>query len=81
MDLTYISEIWNFLRSYISINDINEAAEQLVSYLIDNDCEASEIKEAFRGDKALTTALQIYTTDNYIEDEYEEKDQDADDEW
>ena len=38
-------EIWNELKRYVNPQDRNEAAETLVSVLIDNDVSADEIKE------------------------------------
>lgn len=82
MSLDFVAEVWEALISHVDLNDRAEAADTLVNLLIDNDYEASDIKEAFRKDKEVITALKEYT--DQIEEEYEEYDDDTesdDDEW
>jgi len=81
MSLDFVAEVWEVLASHIDFNDRTAAADSLVNLLIDNDFEASDIKEAFRGDKEVITALKEYT--DQIEEEYEEYDDtdSDDDEW
>jgi hypothetical protein len=81
MSLDFVAEVWEVLISHIDFNDRADAADTLVNLLIDNDYEASDIKEAFRGDKEVITALKEYT--DQIEEEYEEYDDDSesDEEW
>lgn len=74
------SVIWDELKRYINVVDRAEAAENLVSVLVDNDCDPEEIKTAFAGDTQIKNALSVYI--NQDEEEYEEYDEDADDsEW
>jgi hypothetical protein len=82
MSLDFVAEVWEALSSHIDFNDKGDAADTLVNLLIDNDYEATDIKEAFRGDKEVIVALKEYT--DQVEEEYEEYENDAesdDDEW
>jgi hypothetical protein len=81
MSLDFVAEVWEVLASHIDFNDRTAAADSLVNLLIENDFEASDIKEAFRGEKEVITALKEYT--DQIEEEYEEYDDtdSDDDEW
>ena len=75
MDLA--SEIWNELKRYVNTVDRNEAAEVLVSVLVDNDCDPDDIRAAFKGDADVKTALAAYIRDlddEPEEEEYEEED-------
>ena len=82
MSLDFIAEVWDALRSHIDFNERKDAADTLVSFLIDNNYEADEIKEAFHGEKEILTALKDYVSEHGNEEyeEYEE-DIDEDEEW
>lgn len=69
------SEIWGELKRYVNTVDRNEAADILVSILIDNDESAEDIKAAFKGDAEIKNALA-----SYIDDQEEEIDEDEDEE-
>jgi len=74
------SVIWDELKRYINVVDRAEAAENLVSVLVDNDCDPVEIKSAFTGDLQIKNALSVYIDRD--EEEYEEdNDDDTDSEW
>lgn len=77
MPVALASELWSELRRYISTVDRDEAAETLVSILIDNDIGVDEIKSNFKSDSNIKRALSQYTED--IEEE-EDIDEDYDDE-
>jgi hypothetical protein len=62
LDLDTIVEIWDALSYHISTTDRSEAADTLVSFLIDNNYEALDIKEAFK-DKDVIKALKEYVDD------------------
>ena len=83
MSLDFVAEVWDALRTHIDINERKDAADSLVNLLVDNNYEADEIKEAFRGEKEILTALKDYVSEHDIEEEYEEyeEDIDEDDEW
>jgi hypothetical protein len=82
MSLDFVVEVWDALRSHIDLNDRSDAADSLVNLLIDNNYEASDIKDVFRGEKEVLTALKDYLAQHDIEDDYEEyEDDESDDEW
>jgi hypothetical protein len=54
--------------------DRSEAAETLVSVLIDNDVAADEIKETFKSDSEVKRALTSYLKDHADEDEEDDDD-------
>jgi hypothetical protein len=74
------SVIWDELKRYINVVDRAEAAENLVSVLVDNDCDPEEIKSAFAGDLQIKNALAAYI--NADEEEYVDDDEDdTESEW
>ena len=77
MSVELSKEIWDEIKRYVNVVDRNEAAETLVSVLIDNDVAADEIKETFKSDSDVKRALAHYLKD--LEDDDEEEDQDDDD--
>ena len=82
MSLNFVAEVWEAIRSHIDFNERSDAADTLVNLLIDNNYETDEIKDAFRGDKEMLSALKGYAEQNDVEDDYEEYDEDVDtDEW
>lgn len=84
MSLDFVSEIWDVLRSHIDFNERNEAADSLVNFLIDNNYEPEDIKDAFKGDKELLSALKDYLEEHEDDQEYDDEDYDCDsydDEW
>ena len=42
--LGIVSEVWDVLRSHIDMNDRDDAADNLINLLIDNNYEADEIR-------------------------------------
>jgi hypothetical protein len=72
------SVIWDELKRYINTVDRGDAAENLLSVLIDNDCDPEQIKSAFAGDADIKRALADYI--NNDEEEYEDYGDDADEE-
>jgi len=82
MSLDFVAEVWDALRSHIDSNERKDAADTLINLLIDNDYEAADIKESFRGDKDILDALKFYVDQHDQEEEYEDDDfEDLDDEW
>ena len=75
MSVELAKEIWDELKRYVNTVDRDEAAETLVSVLIDNDCDADDIKSVFKSDSAVKAALA-----HYIKDHQDEEDDDEDDE-
>ena len=82
MSLNFVAEVWEAMRSHIDFNERSDAADTLVNLLIDNNYETEDIKDAFRGDKEVLSALKGYAEQHDVEDDYEEYDDDIDtDEW
>ena len=80
MSLDFVAEVWDALRNHIDFNERKEAADTLVTLLVENNYEADEIKEAFRGEKEILTAVKDYASEHEVEEEYEEDDYEED-EW
>ena len=68
------SEIWGELKRYVNTVDREEAAETLVSILIDNDEDPEHIRDVFKHDSDIKRALNNYLDDNDFEEEEEEID-------
>jgi hypothetical protein len=79
------SEIWAELKRYVNTVDRNDAAETIVSILIDNDSDVEDIRNAFKGDADIKRALTAYLDNDkdYAEDEEEVEDEDynEDEDW
>jgi hypothetical protein len=73
-----VYEIWSELSRFLNPLDKVDAAESLVSILIDHDISAEEIADTFKKDKAIKTALEPYLDEIHEEEEeyYEEEDED-----
>jgi hypothetical protein len=74
MSVELSKEIWDELKRYVNTVDRDEAAETLVSVLIDNDANADEIKSVFKSDSEVKRALT-----SYLKDHEDEIDEDNDD--
>ena len=74
MSVELSREIWDELKRYVNTVDRSEAAETLVSVLIDNDVAADEIKETFKSDSEVKRALTSYLKDHADEDEEDDDD-------
>jgi hypothetical protein len=79
MSVELSKEIWDELKRYVNTVDRDEAAETLVSVLIDNDADADEIKTAFKSDTEVKRALAHYLKDHEEEEEDFQDDDDGDD--
>lgn len=79
MSVELANEIWSEVKRYINSVDRSEAAETLVSVLIDNDIGADEIKSTFKGDGDVKRALADYLREEEELEEEEEDDYDDDD--
>lgn len=80
MSVELSKEIWNELKRYVNTVDRNEAAETLVSVLIDNDVDADEIKTTFKSDSEVKRALASYLKDHEETDDEEDEDEEDEDE-
>lgn len=63
------AEIWEELRRFVGGGDRAEAAEILVSILINADEDPEDIRAAFRGDSDIRNALQEYVDTDHIEED------------
>jgi hypothetical protein len=70
--------LWQEIKRYISVPDREDAADTLVNVLIDNDYDAEQIRDTFKGDADIKRALQSYL-DDHEEDLDEEDEDDYDD--
>lgn len=75
MSVELAKEIWDELKRHVNVVDRDDAAETLVSVLIDNDCNADEIKSVFKSDSAVKAALAHYLKDHADEEEDDDEDQ------
>ena len=77
------AELWEELRRFVGGGDRAEAAEILVSVLINNDEDPEDIRSAFKGDPDVRAALQEYldsdNTDSEDDDELDHYLDDIDD--
>jgi hypothetical protein len=76
MSVELSKEIWDELKRYVNPQDREEAAETLVSVLIDNDVDAPDIKATFKNDSEVKSALASYLKDHEEADEDEDYEDD-----
>jgi hypothetical protein len=81
MSVELANEIWSELKRYVNTVDRAEAAETVVSVLIDNDVSADDIKTTFKTDSEIKRALASYLKDHEEDDdeEYDDDDEEEDD--
>jgi len=76
------SEIWSELKRYINTVDRAEAAEVLISTLVNYDEDVEDIRDAFKGDSDVKKALVAYLdNDNHEEDDEEEEEEEYDEDY
>ena len=80
MAVDLVADLWTEIKRYIGPVDRSDAADTLVNFLIDNDHDADEIRDAFKNDGDVRRALQSYL-DDAVEDLDEEEDDPYDDSW
>ena len=84
MTETVASEIWSELKRYVNTVDRADAAETIVSILIDHDSDVEDIRDAFKSDSDIKRALTVYLDNDkdYVEDEEEpDEDEEIDHDW
>ena len=82
MTETVASEIWSELKRYVNTVDRADAAETIVSILIDHDCDVEDIRDAFKGDSDIKRALTVYLdNDKDYAEEDEDEDEDIEHDW
>jgi hypothetical protein len=78
MSTEVAAELWGELRRYVNTVDRDEAADTVVSILINNDYDADQIRDAFKGDTDIKRALAAYVNLDVEEEPNEEVDDDVD---
>jgi hypothetical protein len=81
MSVELAKEIWNEIKRYVNTVDRDEAAETLVSVLIDNDIDADDVRSAFKTDSEVKRALASYLKDHEEIDEQDDEDEDEDEDY
>jgi AAA+ ATPase superfamily predicted ATPase len=84
MDLNLIAEVWDVLKFHLEPSEVKVAAENLVNVLINNDYESEDIKEAFRDERSVLTALKNNIEElDQLDDSYDDPYYDSydDDDW
>ena len=84
MTETVASEIWSELKRYVNTVDRAEAAETIVSILIDHDSDIEDIRDAFKSDSDIKRALTVYLDNDkdYAEEEEDiNDDEEIDHDW
>jgi hypothetical protein len=79
MSVELSKEIWDEIKRYVNPQDRSEAAETLISVLVDNDVAADDIRNTFKGDSEVRLALTSYLKDHADEDEEDDSDLHDDD--
>jgi len=74
MSVELSKEIWDELKRYVNPQDRDEAAETLVSVLVDNDYDVADIKRVFKSDSGVKSALASYLKDHEEVDDDEDYD-------
>ncbi len=72
-DIEAVREIWNVLKEYIPVKEKQEAADHLISLLVDMDFPDSEFQSLVRSDRYLEEAAQEYLDEDIDEDDDEEQ--------
>ena len=75
------SEIWSELKRYINTVDRTEAAEVLISTLVNYDEDVEDIRDAFKGDSDIKKALVAYLDNDQDEEDDEEEEEYDEDEY
>ena len=81
MTETVVSELWTELKRYINTVDRAEAAETLVSVLIDHDSNVDDIANAFKGDRDIKAALTAYLDNDKSYEDQEEIEEEAEEDY
>lgn len=78
---TFTADLWGELKNFLNPVDREQAADILVSMLIDADEDVDDIKKAFRNDELIKNALLYYIDpEESVEDDEDDADLDYDNE-
>ena len=75
-DIDSVRDIWNVLKEYIPVKEKQEAADHLISLLVDMDFPDSEFQSLVKSDRYLEEAAQEYLDED--DDDYDNED---DEQW
>lgn len=78
MQLDLVQESWQEIKRYINTMDRPDAAEGLISVLIENGIDAESIQTAFGSDADIRSALSPYLDDTDFDGPDEEDDDNFD---
>ena len=78
MAVELAQQIWQELRRHIPAVDVSEAADSMITVLIDNDYTAQEIYQGFKGDDDVRQSLETYMDDMDDMDDFDEEETDQD---
>ena len=73
-DIESVREIWGVLKEYIPAKEKQEAADHLISLLVDMDFPDSDFQSLVRSDRHLEEAAQEYLDEDDDDEEIEEWD-------
>ena len=74
-DVESVREMWNVLKEYIPAKEKQEAADHLISVIVDMDFPDSEFQSMVRSDRYLEDAASEYLDEDWDDVDTEE------DEW
>jgi len=74
-DVESVREMWNVLKEYIPAKEKQEAADHLISVIVDMDFPDSEFQSLVRSDRYLEDAASEYLDEDWDDVDTEE------DEW
>lgn len=78
MGLDISAELWSELKNFILPTDRADAADTVVTMLIDAGFDADEIREAFKSDSDIKLAIADYIGDDEIDDDFLDDDDELD---
>jgi hypothetical protein len=75
-NIELVAECWDGVKHFLNPMDRADAADTLVTILVDHNVEPDDIKEAFRGDKDVKQAVKQYLQENSDQEEHDDEDYD-----
>jgi len=76
MCIELAKDVWDEMKQWVNTIDQESAAEGFVSILVDHDYDVSEIKQTFKSDRAIKTAIKSYEKEEHWHEEHDEDDED-----
>lgn len=63
-NIELVAECWDGIKHFLNPMDRADAADTLVTILVDHNVEPEDIQTAFRGDKDVKSAVKQYLQEN-----------------